>query len=99
VKHVVDGLHTDDLARWRNERDLAEFLEIYGLPVRLGKYPEGATEKEKSTLLQAVLSIGHNAGGIIPRGMEIEFQNAASGVAFSFSVAPSGYLPSRTGRP
>ncbi|MFM5490829.1 DUF935 family protein, partial [Aeromonas veronii] len=45
-------------------RDLAEFLEIYGLPVRLGKYPEGATEKEKATLLQAVLSIGHNAGGI-----------------------------------
>lgn len=67
-------------------RDLAEFLEIYGLPVRLGKYPEGATEKEKATLLQAVLSIGHNAGGIIPRGMEIEFQNAASGQADPFVV-------------
>ncbi|MGN5220363.1 phage portal protein family protein, partial [Aeromonas veronii] len=67
-------------------RDLAEFLEIYGLPVRLGKYPEGATEKEKATLLQAVLSIGHNAGGIIPRGMEIEFENAASGQADPFVV-------------
>ncbi|MDX2125093.1 MAG: DUF935 domain-containing protein [Aeromonas hydrophila] len=67
-------------------RDLAEFLEIYGLPVRLGKYPEGATEKEKATLLQAVLSIGHNAGGIIPRGMEIEFQNAANGQADPFVV-------------
>ena len=67
-------------------RDLAEFLEIYGLPVRLGKYPEGATDKEKTTLLNAVLSIGHNAGGIIPRGMEIEFQNAASGQADPFVV-------------
>ncbi|MFM5490819.1 DUF935 family protein, partial [Aeromonas veronii] len=47
---------------------------------------EGATEKEKATLLQAVLSIGHNAGGIIPRGMEIEFQNAASGQADPFVV-------------
>ena len=65
-------------------RDLAEFLEIYGLPVRLGKYPEGATDKEKTTLLNAVLSIGHNAGGIIPRGMEIDFQNAASGQADPF---------------
>ena len=67
-------------------RDLAEFLEIYGLPVRLGKYPEGATDKEKATLLQAVLSIGHNAGGIIPRGMEIDFENAANGQADPFVV-------------
>jgi phage gp29-like protein len=60
-------------------RDLAEFLEIYGLPIRIGKYPEGATEGEKATLMRAVMSIGHNAGGIIPKGMDIEFQNAADG--------------------
>ncbi|ATG74431.1 hypothetical protein AN401_11675 [Zobellella denitrificans] len=60
-------------------RDLAEFLEIYGLPLRLGKYPEGATEREKLTLLRAVMGIGHNAGGIIPKGMDIEFQKAAEG--------------------
>lgn len=65
-------------------RDFAEFLEIYGLPMRLGKYPEGATQAEKNTLLRAVMSIGHNAGGIIPRGMEIEFQNAANGDSTSF---------------
>ena len=60
-------------------RDLAEFLEIYGLPLRLGKYPTGASDDEKRTLLRAVMSIGHNAGGIIPKGMEIEFNAAASG--------------------
>lgn len=60
-------------------RDLAEFLEIYGLPVRLGKYPSGATSNEKSTLLNAVVSIGHNAAGIIPEGMAIEFKEAAKG--------------------
>ncbi|QUN06440.1 DUF935 domain-containing protein [Shewanella yunxiaonensis] len=60
-------------------RDLAEFLEIYGLPLRLGKYPSGATKDEKSTLLQAVMSIGHNAGGIIPTGMQIDFEEAAKG--------------------
>ncbi len=60
-------------------RDLAEFLEIYGLPLRLGKYPTGADKTEKATLLRAVMSIGHNAGGIIPKGMEIDFKEAAKG--------------------
>ncbi|TMP27194.1 hypothetical protein CWB99_15875 [Pseudoalteromonas rubra] len=67
-------------------RDLAEFLEIYGLPLRLGKYPSGASQDEKNTLLKAVLSIGHNAGGIIPRGMDIEFQNAAQGQSDPFEA-------------
>lgn len=60
-------------------RDLAEFLEIYGLPLRLGKYPPGASDKEKATLLRAVMSIGHDAAGIIPQGMEIDFKDAAKG--------------------
>lgn len=65
-------------------RDLAEFLEIYGLPLRIGKYPDGASEREKLTLLRAVMSIGHNAGGIIPKGMEIDFEKAAEGGADPF---------------
>jgi len=60
-------------------RDLAEFLEIYGLPLRLGKYPSGASDQEKLTLLRAVSGIGHNAAGIIPEGMMIEFEAAAQG--------------------
>lgn len=67
-------------------RDLAEFLEIYGLPLRVGKYPSGASDKEKATLLRAVMRIGHNAGGIIPQGMQIDFQNAAQGQADPFQV-------------
>ena len=60
-------------------RDLAEFLEIYGLPLRVGKYPSGASEEEKRKLLQAVAQIGHNAAGIIPSGMVIDFMEAAQG--------------------
>lgn len=60
-------------------RDFAEFLEIYGLPLRIGKYPTGATPAEKNALLRAVTSLGHNAAGIIPMGMALEFQNAAQG--------------------
>lgn len=67
-------------------RDLAEFLEIYGLPLRLGKYPTGASDAEKRTLLQAVTAIGHNAAGIIPAGMALEFQAAAAGTEVPFAA-------------
>lgn len=60
-------------------RDLAEFLEIYGLPPRIGTYPNGATDEEKRTLLRAVVNIGHAAAGIIPEGMMMEFKAAAGG--------------------
>jgi len=65
-------------------RDLAEFLEIYGLPMRVGKYPTGATPREKATLMQAVMDIGRRAGGIIPMGMQLDFQSAADGQADPF---------------
>lgn len=66
--------------------DLAEFLEIYGLPLRLGKYQAGASDEEKSTLLRAVMSIGHDAAGIIPEGMAIEFTEAAKGASDPFEA-------------
>jgi phage gp29-like protein len=66
-------------------RDLAEFLEIYGLPIRIGKYPSTASDKEKRDLLRAVLSIGHNAAGIIPETMQFELAKVVgSGNADSF---------------
>lgn len=60
-------------------RDIMEFLETYGLPSKIGKYPSGATAEEKMTLMRAVMSIGRNAGGIIPNGMSIDFEDATDG--------------------
>ena len=60
-------------------RDLAEFLEIYGLPLRLGTYNASATKEDKATLLRAVVGIGHDAAAIIPQGMMIDFKTAAQG--------------------
>lgn len=59
--------------------DLAEFLEIYGLPIRVGTYPASATQEEKATLLKAVVNLGHDAAGIIPEGMLIDFKEPADG--------------------
>lgn len=66
--------------------DLAEFLEIYGIPLRIGKYPSGASEKEKVTLLRALVSIGHNAAGIVPEGMSLDFHKTADGDAAAFAL-------------
>ncbi|WP_286694987.1 DUF935 domain-containing protein [Spongiibacter sp. UBA1325] len=59
--------------------DLAQLLEIYGMPARVGQYPKNASDAEKATLLRAVVSLGSNAAGIIPDGMKIDYLNAASG--------------------
>lgn len=69
--------------------DLAEFLEIYGIPLRVGKYPASASEKEKATLLRALVGVGHNAAGIVPEGMLIEFHNAATGDPKAFELMMS----------
>lgn len=62
-------------------RDFAEFLELYGMPIRIGKYGAGATHKEKQTLLRALAEIGHNAAGIMPESMQIELHNVATGTS------------------
>lgn len=67
-------------------RDLAEFLEIYGLPLRLGTYNASATKEDKATLLRAVVNIGHDAAAIIPQGMMIDFKDAAKGDNKSFDA-------------
>ena len=58
-------------------RDFAEYLEICGIPIRVGKYPAGTGAAERATLLRAVTELGHAAAGIIPDSMMIEFITAA----------------------
>ncbi|MBK5957402.1 hypothetical protein CCR97_04155 [Rhodoplanes elegans] len=54
-------------------KDWAAFSEIFGMPLRLGKYHSGASEADKKTLLRAVAGLSSDAAAIIPQGMEIEF--------------------------
>lgn len=59
--------------------DLAELLEILGIPIRLGKYPGTATGEQKRALLRALAEMGHTAAGAIPDSMSVELLEAASG--------------------
>ena len=54
-------------------KDWVSFAEVYGLPLRLGKYAPGASEADKVALMQALIQIGADAAGIIPDGTTIDF--------------------------
>jgi phage gp29-like protein len=55
---------------------MQRFLEKYGMPLRLGKYPAGLAQKERDELLRAVRGIGNDGAGVVPSTMSIEFVQA-----------------------
>lgn len=57
-------------------KDWAIFTEAYAQPFRLGKFHNGASEKDKATLLDAVRSIGVDFAAVIPAEMAVEFIKA-----------------------
>ncbi|MBB4287738.1 DUF935 domain-containing protein [Roseospira goensis] len=60
-------------------KDWAAFSEVYGLPLRLGRYGQSATQKDIDTLVAAVAGIGTDAAAVLPESMRIEFQGISEG--------------------
>lgn len=58
-----------------------QFAEVFGLPLRIGKYGPGAGEQEKEDLLRALRSIAQDASAIISDSTKIEFVEAAQKAA------------------
>ncbi|WP_261948955.1 DUF935 domain-containing protein [Paenibacillus melissococcoides] len=58
-------------------KDWVSFCEVFGMPLRLGKYDPSASDDDKAALMRALVQIGTDAAGIIPDGTEIEFKEAA----------------------
>lgn len=58
-------------------KDWLAFMEVYGMPIRLGKYnPDTITDREKATLLTALRNLGHDAAAMLPEDMTIELVDA-----------------------
>ena len=55
-----------------------QFAQVFGFPLRVGRYDSEATQDEKDVLLRAVRSIAQDAAAIIPDSMRIEFVNTNS---------------------
>jgi phage gp29-like protein len=71
------------------------FCEVFGMPMRVGTYTQGASDADKVALAEAVTRIGTDAAAIISETMKIEFLRAnASGNAGSddFFRVLSGWL-------
>lgn len=54
-------------------RDWAAFCELFGQPMRVGKYGMGADPKDVAVLRRAVTELGSDAAAVIPDSMVIEF--------------------------
>jgi len=57
-------------------KDWVAFAEVFGMPLRLGKYDAGASKEDKDALRAAIYSLGADAAGIISKNTEIEFVEA-----------------------
>lgn len=57
-------------------RDWAQFLEIYGMPMRLGKYGRGSSLDDRKVLLAAVRQLGRDAAAIVPQEMTLDLIEA-----------------------
>ena len=47
-------------------KDWVSFAEIYGLPLRLGKYAPGASDSDRRRFMRALIQIGSDAAGHHP---------------------------------
>jgi phage gp29-like protein len=57
-------------------KDWSTYGEVFGMPLRVGKYPAGTGEPEKLALLEAVRALGSDAAAIISQQTELEIKDS-----------------------
>lgn len=55
------------------------FAEVFGMPLRIGRYGSSASAEDVELLKTAVAGLGHDAAAVLHESMSIEFQAASSG--------------------
>lgn len=54
-------------------KDWVSFCEVFGMPLRLGKYDASASDADKAALMDAIINLGTDAAGIISSTTTIDF--------------------------
>ena len=54
------------------------FADLFGMPIRVGRYGPGASKDDIATLMSAVANLGSDAAAVIPDSMRIDFTQAAN---------------------
>lgn len=60
-------------------KDWMVFAELFGMPVRIGRYEPTATPEEKRELLDMLETLGSRAAGIFSRAVQLELVEAGRG--------------------
>ena len=58
-------------------KDWVAFCEVFGMPLRLGRYDPSASDADKRALARALISLGTDAAGIVPSSTSVEFVEAS----------------------
>lgn len=56
------------------QEDWLSFAEVFGMPIRIGRFGSSATTEDKDALKTAVLSLGSDDAAVLHESMQIEFQ-------------------------
>lgn len=59
-------------------KDWMGFADIFGIPMRVGRYGPNASKEDIGVLMSAVANLGSDAAAVIPDSMRIDFTQAAS---------------------
>ncbi|GIX36349.1 MAG: hypothetical protein KatS3mg126_2128 [Lysobacteraceae bacterium] len=59
-------------------RDWARFVELFGQPIRVGKYHQGASPDDVAVLRRAAFELGSDAAAVIPQEMVLELIESGS---------------------
>ncbi|GEC88604.1 MULTISPECIES: DUF935 domain-containing protein [Brevibacillus] len=65
-------------------KDWMTFLEVFGMPIRVGKYEPGTPDHDRAVLERAVQAIGSDAAAVISKNTMIEFIQTAQKSADPF---------------
>ncbi|MGK4473814.1 DUF935 domain-containing protein [Aeromonas molluscorum] len=60
-------------------RDWWAFAEVFGIPIRVGKYGPNATPEQIATLKSAIATIASDSGAVIPDSMMVDLVETAKG--------------------
>lgn len=79
-------------------KDWLAFAEVFGMPLRLGKYAPGASEDDKAVLRMAVANLGTDAAAVFPESMAIELIEAGKTGSVDFYERLANYLDAQVSR-
>ncbi len=69
------------LAKHFSMKDWMVYAEVFGMPVRIGRYEPGATPEEKRELLSMLQTLGADAAGVFSKAIEVQLLEAGRGAA------------------